>query len=195
MNIMNVNSYTELREGIKKENRSFLLIYKKDSEVSEKALTHITEAASLVKDISIFVADVSQVRDIHTEYSITSAPTLVEFEHDNLKNVTKGAHDTGFYQTLFENVAFYARAEKEGIPIKSVTVYSTPTCSWCGTLKSYLRKNGIRYTEIDVSRDENAAREMVRRSGQQGVPQTSINGEMVIGFDKSKINRLLEIEG
>jgi len=195
MNIKNVNSYTELQDGIKKENRSFLLIYKKDSDISEKALDHISDAGSRVKNLAVFLADVSQVRDIHTEYSVNSAPALLEFEHENLKNVTKGVHDIDFYKTLFESAAFFARAEKEGITIKSVTVYSTPTCSWCGTLKSYLRKNNIRYTEIDVSRDENAAKEMVRRSGQQGVPQTLINGEMVIGFDKSKINRLLEIEG
>jgi glutaredoxin-like YruB-family protein len=195
MNIIDVKSYDELQKGLGKEKRSFLLIYKKGSEVSEKALTHLSEAASGIKDIAVYLADVSQVRDIHTKYSITSAPSLVEFENDSPKNVTKGAHDTGFYKTLLEHVAFFAKAEKEGAPVKSVTVYSTPTCSWCGTLKSYLRKNGIQYTEIDVSRDENAAQEMVRRSGQQGVPQTSINGEMVIGFDKSKINRLLEIEG
>lgn len=46
-----------------------------------------------------------------------------------------------------------------------------------------------------MSKNESAAQEMVRRSGQQGVPQTLISGEMVIGFDKTKINRLLEIEG
>ncbi len=195
MNVRNVKSYAGLEQLIKKENRSFLLIYKKDSDMSEKALKNISEAASQVKNIIVFLADVSQVRDIHTKFSITSAPSLLELEFDKLKNVTRGAHDAGFYKTLFENMAFFARAEKEGIPVKSVTVYSTPTCSWCGTLKSYLRKNGIRYTEIDVSRDENASREMVRRSGQQGVPQTLINGEMVVGFDKSKINRLLEIEG
>jgi glutaredoxin-like YruB-family protein len=195
MNTIHVNSYNELAGKIKKEPRSFLLIYKSGSDMSEKALAHVTEAASQVPDIKVFLADVIKVSDIHTEFSITSAPALLEFENNKLKNVTKGAHDSRFYKTLFENIAFFARAEKDGVPVKSVTIYSTPTCSWCSTLKSYLRKNGIRYTEIDVSRDESAAQEMVRRSGQQGVPQTLINGEMVVGFDKSKINRLLEIEG
>jgi glutaredoxin-like YruB-family protein len=195
MNIKDVYSFADFQKGISKEKRAFLLIYKKGSEVSEKALENITEAGATVKDITIFLADVSRVRDIHPEYSITTAPALLEFENDRAKNVTKGAHDVSLYKGLFENVAFYAKAEKEGVEVKSVTVYSTPTCSWCGTLKSYLRKHGIRYNEIDVSRDESAAQEMVRRSGQQGVPQTLINGEIVVGFDKSKINRLLEIEG
>jgi len=195
MNIVDVKSYTELQKGINKEKRSFLLIYKKGSELSEKALQLITEAASGIENITIFLADVSQVRDIHTAYSITTAPSLLEFENNRTKNVTKGVHDVIFYKGLFENVAFFAKAEKEGVKVKSVTVYSTPSCSWCGTLKSYLRKNGIRFTDIDVSRNESAAQEMVRRSGQQGVPQTLINGEIIVGFDKSKINRLLEIEG
>ena len=195
MSIIDVNSFAELQKGLNKTKRSFLLIYKKGSEISEKALQHIIEAAGGLEDITVFLADVGKVMDIHTEYSITSAPALLEFENERSKNVTKGAHDVIFYKNMFENVAFFAKAEKEGIPVKNVTVYSTPTCSWCNTLKSYLRKNGIRYTDIDVSRNENAAQDMVRRSGQQGVPQTLINGEIVVGFDKSKINRLLEIEG
>lgn len=74
-----------------------------------------------------------------------------------------------------------------------MVVYTTPTCSWCNTLKSYLRKNQVRFSEIDVSKNDDSAREMVNKSGQQGVPQTSVNGSMVIGFDKTKLNRLLEI--
>jgi glutaredoxin-like YruB-family protein len=88
-----------------------------------------------------------------------------------------------------------AKAEKEGRKVKQVTVYTTPTCSWCTTLKSYLSKSHIRYTEIDVSKDEEAAREMVSRSGQQGVPQILIGGEMIVGFDKARINRLLDVKG
>ncbi|MBU2554283.1 MAG: NrdH-redoxin, partial [Bacteroidetes bacterium] len=72
--------------------------------------------------------------------------------------------------------------------------YSTPSCSWCNTLKTHLKKNGIRFTDIDVSRDQKAAEAMVHRSGQQGVPQTDINGEMIVGFDKARINTLLGIQ-
>ena len=78
-------------------------------------------------------------------------------------------------------------------PQKNVTVYTTPTCTWCGTIKTYLRKNGIRFREVDVSVDQAAAEAMVRKSGQQGVPQTDIEGQIVVGFDKAKINRLLGI--
>jgi glutaredoxin-like YruB-family protein len=195
MKTIEVNSFQELQEKIGKEKRSFLLIYKQGSEQSDKANNNLAEAAGKVSDIGIFTADVNRVRDIHGVYAITSAPSLLEFKGKEMKNAYKGAHDPGYYKNLFENAVYVARAEKAGKTVKTVTVYSTPTCSWCGTLKSYLNKNKIRYNEIDVSKDDSAAQEMVRRSGQQGVPQTLIGGEMVIGFDKTKINRLLEIDG
>jgi glutaredoxin-like YruB-family protein len=195
MKTTEVNSLQELHQNIEKEKRSYLLIYKKGSELSDKALQNLSSAADHVSDIGIFTTDVNMVRDIHPYYSITSAPTLLEFKGRDMKNAYKGAHDPGYYRSLFEDAVYVARAEKAGRTVKQVTVYTTPTCSWCGTLKSYLNKHHIRYHEIDVSRDESAAQEMVRRSGQQGVPQTLISGEMVVGFDKAKINRLLEIDG
>jgi glutaredoxin-like YruB-family protein len=195
MKTLAVNSLQELKQRIGNEKRSFLLIYKKGSVQSDKAYENLAAAAEDVSDIGIFTADVNTVRDIHPAFSITTAPSLVEFTGKTLKNIYKGAHDQGYYKGLFENAVYVARAEKAGKKVKQVTVYTTPTCSWCGTLKSYLNKNKIRYNEIDVSRDESAAQEMVRRSGQQGVPQTLISGEMVVGFDKAKINRLLELEG
>ena len=195
MKTIEVNSFQELQEKIVKEKRSFLLIYKKGSEQSDKANINLVKAAGEVSDIGIFIADVNRVRDIHGVYAITSAPVLLEFRGEEMKNAYKGAHDPGYYKNLFENAVYVARAEKAGKTVKSVTVYSTPTCSWCGTLKSYLNKNKIRFNEIDVSKDDSAAQEMVRRSGQQGVPQTLIGGEMIVGFDKTKINRLLQIDG
>jgi len=73
-------------------------------------------------------------------------------------------------------------------------VYSTPSCSWCNTLKAYLKQNNIAFIEIDVSRDQKAADELVKRSGQMGVPQTDINGEIIVGFDKPRISRLLGLK-
>lgn len=76
---------------------------------------------------------------------------------------------------------------------KSVIVFSTPTCSWCRKLKSFLKKNQIRFKEIDISRDDRARRDMVRKSGQMGVPQTWIDNRPVVGFDEQKLKRILEI--
>jgi len=77
--------------------------------------------------------------------------------------------------------------------MKKVIVFSTPTCSWCRKLKSYLKENKIRFTNVDVSRDAKAAQDMVKKTRQQGVPQMWINNVPVVGFDKQKIDRLLEI--
>ncbi|MDD3050693.1 MAG: glutaredoxin domain-containing protein [Candidatus Cloacimonetes bacterium] len=76
---------------------------------------------------------------------------------------------------------------------KKVVVFSTPTCSWCVKLKSYLREKQIRFTDVDVSRDMKAAQDMIRKSGQQGVPQIWIDNYPIVGFDKVKINKMLDI--
>jgi len=75
-----------------------------------------------------------------------------------------------------------------------VKVWSTATCPYCVTLKTYLEEKGIEYEHIDVSVDKEGAQEMIKKSGQMGVPVSDINGEIVIGFDKAKINQLLNIK-
>ncbi len=75
-----------------------------------------------------------------------------------------------------------------------VIIFSTPTCSFCNAAKNYLRQKGIKFKDVDVSKDPAAARDMVRRSGQQGVPVIDIGGKIVVGFDRPKIDRLLGIK-
>ena len=75
-----------------------------------------------------------------------------------------------------------------------VRIFSTPSCVYCITLKEYLKKYEINFENIDVSKDEKALDEMVEKSGQMGVPVIDINGEFIIGFDKAKINQLLNIK-
>ena len=74
-----------------------------------------------------------------------------------------------------------------------VIVFSTPSCSFCNMAKKYFREKGIRFRDVDVSRDQTAARDMVRRSGQSGVPVIDIGGKIIVGFDRPKINKLLGI--
>lgn len=195
MAIQNVKSYKDFATKLKGSDTSYLLIYKSGSEKSDCAYNNLLKTAEKIEEIDLFAADVNDVTDIHQNYSINSAPSLLEFQNGSFVNVVKGCHDESYYKALFENIVYIAKAKKEGKTIKSVTVYSTPTCSWCTTLKSYLRKNNIPFKEMDVSKDQSAAERMVQKSGQQGVPQTEINGRMIVGFDKTKINQLLEIEG
>ncbi len=74
-----------------------------------------------------------------------------------------------------------------------VIVFTTPTCTYCKSAKRYLREKQVKFKEIDVSKNEKAARDMVRKTGQQGVPQLWINNQPVVGFDRAKIERLLNI--
>ena len=74
-----------------------------------------------------------------------------------------------------------------------VTIYTSSTCSWCEAVKDYLRAREIDFEEVDVSEDTDRAQELVERSGQYGVPVVDIDGEMVVGFDRPRIDALLEL--
>jgi len=74
-----------------------------------------------------------------------------------------------------------------------VKIYSTPTCVYCKTLKGYLTKNKIAFEDIDVSKDEKQLQDMIKKSGQMGVPVVDIDDNVIIGFDKAKIDELLKI--
>lgn len=75
-----------------------------------------------------------------------------------------------------------------------IRIFSTPSCPYCVTLKEFLKDKGFDFEDIDVSQDQKALDEMVERSGQMGVPVVDINGQIIIGFDKEKINQLLNIK-
>lgn len=75
----------------------------------------------------------------------------------------------------------------------TIKIYSTPSCVYCKTLKGYLTKNNIAFADIDVSKDEKELDRMVEISGQMGVPVVEIDNNVIIGFDKQKIDELLKI--
>jgi glutaredoxin-like YruB-family protein len=74
---------------------------------------------------------------------------------------------------------------------KTVKIYSTPTCPYCIRTKQFLRDNNIVFEDMDVSTNQAAAEEMVRKSGQMGVPVLDIDGEIIVGFDKERIKSAL----
>ena len=74
-----------------------------------------------------------------------------------------------------------------------ITIYTTDSCSWCQTTKEYLHAREIDFEEVDVSADRQRAMELVEKSGQQGVPVIDIDGEIIVGFDRSRIDVLLEL--
>ena len=76
----------------------------------------------------------------------------------------------------------------------NIKIYTTPTCAFCKMAKDYFKSKNLEYTEYDVSKDIPKQKEMIEKTGQFGVPVIDVNGKIVIGFDKPKINEYLGIK-
>lgn len=75
-----------------------------------------------------------------------------------------------------------------------VLIYSTPTCPYCKMAKEFMTEKGVEFTDIDVSTDQAKAEEMVKKSGQMGVPVIDVDGKVMVGFDKKELAEALGIE-
>ena len=75
----------------------------------------------------------------------------------------------------------------------NIKVYSTKTCPWCLLAKNYFTSKNIAFEDINVGEDQEKAQEMVKISGQMGVPVIKIDDEVIVGFDKDKIEKILKI--
>ena len=76
---------------------------------------------------------------------------------------------------------------------KKVTVYSTATCPYCIRLKAFLEEKKVPFTNVDVGSDRAGLEEMMKKSGQMGVPVTDVDGAVIVGFDRDAIARALGI--
>ena len=74
----------------------------------------------------------------------------------------------------------------------AITIYTTPTCSYCKVAKDYFRAEHIPFTEYNVASDQRRADEMVRKSHQMGVPVIDVNGKIIVGFNKPEIEKALK---
>lgn len=77
---------------------------------------------------------------------------------------------------------------------KKVTVYSTPTCPWCHTVKQFLSDHNVDFEDINVAEDQDKAKEMIEKSGQMGVPVVEIGEEIIVGFDEARIRKALDLK-
>jgi len=73
----------------------------------------------------------------------------------------------------------------------AVKIYSTPTCPYCKIAKEYLKEKNIEFENINVAEDQKAAEEMIKKSGQMGVPVIDISGKIIVGFNKEEIEKEL----
>lgn len=75
-----------------------------------------------------------------------------------------------------------------------VKVFSTSACPFCVSLKNFLTDHGIEFENVNVGEDREAAKEMIEKSGQMGVPVVEIDGQIIVGFDKNKLVEILKIK-
>lgn len=73
-----------------------------------------------------------------------------------------------------------------------VKVYSTPACPYCKMVKEFLKERGVEFEDVDISNNEEAVKELFQKSGRFDVPQTEINGKMILGFNKKALEKELE---
>ncbi|MBA7563386.1 hypothetical protein ES708_05043 [subsurface metagenome] len=74
---------------------------------------------------------------------------------------------------------------------KKVVIYSTSTCPYCKRAKDYLSRKGIPFVDRNVAVDRDAAKEMIQKSGQMGVPVITIDNEIMVGFNQALLDKLL----
>lgn len=72
-------------------------------------------------------------------------------------------------------------------------IYTTPTCSYCVKAKNYFKQIGLPFREYDISKDEKKRDELIRKTGQMGVPVIFLKGHKIVGFDKAKIDSALNM--
>jgi len=101
--MQNVFSYIDFRQKMEGHDRVALLIHNPENEFSRCAFRSIAEAMHLSQTISVFIADVSQVRDIHPVYKITSEPSLLLFVNGELVNVVEGCHESDYFKALINH--------------------------------------------------------------------------------------------
>ncbi len=75
-----------------------------------------------------------------------------------------------------------------------ITLYSTSSCAWCHKARDFLKSKNIKFKDINVGENQKAAKEMIKKSGQQGVPVVDINGAIIVGFDEPAIRKALKLK-
>lgn len=191
--IFQISNAGEL-EMLKERHASFLAIffYSDISEKSKEALSVMVEIRKKKPDTPMALVNVSQVRDIHPLFSVTSVPAIVTLKNGVMTKRIEGLQRRTTYEALLGDAPRRRSDGTEAPPLR-VTVYSSPTCPPCGIVKAYLRKKGVPFRVVDVTRDEQAAQEIMNRTGSTAVPQTDINGSVVIGADTERLDELLRV--
>lgn len=178
------------------EHSDFLVLafWGKFSDAARRALAELEEFSEEQDDVPVCAIDVEEVRGLHKQFGVEKVPTVLAIEDGKVTKSIEGVQSAMFYAVHFSGATPSRSRGTEQATTRRVVVYSGPGCPACGQLKTYLRRHRVAFREVDISRDPHAAQRVARRSGQMAVPQTDINGRLVVGFDRAKLNRLLGIQ-
>jgi len=168
-----------------------LLFYGAFSPASKRALAELEQYTADDGTTPVYALDVQTVKGVHKDFGVTSVPTVVALKKGAVEKRVEGVESAQFYARLFSGAQHDVYRSATDTPVRRVTVYSGPGCPACGSAKAYLRRRGVRFREIDIARDQQAAQSLVKRSGQMAVPQIDINGQLIVGFDRAKIDKML----
>jgi len=178
---------------VQDKNKEFLVLffYANFSSSAKRALTELEQFSKENKEVPVFIIDVEKVRGVHKKFGVKNVPTVVAVQKRKVTQKIEGVQSAQFYARILAGVySSYYKYGKKAVSHR-VIVYSGPGCPACGTAKAYLRRHGISFRDIDISRDQHAAESLVRRSGQMAVPQIDIDGHLIVGFDQIKIDQLI----
>lgn len=182
-------------EKVKEKNKNFfmLLFYGDFSSAAKRALFEIKKFGKENKQLPIYIIDVQKISGLHKQFGVTNVPTVLVIQDGKMTKKIEGVESAKYYSYALSGI--HSLRQKKGKKTGSlrVVVYVGPGCPACGTAKNYLKRQGVPFREVDISRDQYTAERLVRRSGQMAVPQIDINGHLVVGFDKGKIDRLLSL--
>ncbi len=147
---------------------------------------------ALIVTAALFMVTTSTFSDAATLYRwvddqgvVHVSETPPEGKMDVAQAVVGEAPDKGPTAPAGEKKEFRVRPAE-------VTIYTTPTCPWCHRTKAWLRDKKVRYKEIDVTTDKQGLEEMVRISGQTGVPVIVVGNEVIVGFKESRLNEIFK---
>ncbi|HNQ31605.1 MAG TPA: thioredoxin family protein [Candidatus Woesebacteria bacterium] len=159
-----------------------------------KQIAHITDKLSEQfkrEPVQFLKLDLDKNRSFTAYYQMKGLPTVIIFQKGVAVETLMGIKTVQEYQNIIKSVLSPAQSVDQ--KKHNVTVFSTPTCPYCHMVKDYLRQKNVAFKDVDVAQDQSQAMKMVEKSGQMGVPQLWIDDEVVVGFNRPEINRLLSL--
>ncbi len=192
-NLSPIQHEQQLDEILANDGELLLAFLIDDSPGSTRARQALEQALASQFDSRAYAVNARMVRNAAARFGVTAAPTVLRVRRGQTVDKLVGPQSTATYAALLTEAQPHGKQVASTNKRPSVKIYVTNTCPWCRRLESYLDQHQVHYTKINVQNDPAAAQEMQRKSGQLGVPQADVGGRMIVGFDKAKIDRLLNL--